>query len=74
MAVILIFEPGLNAIQEQNRAVGRLCFATNAANAAASGDVLFKAVGAPSDENGAADLRYMLDVARSVGEQMKSPA
>lgn len=66
-----IFEPGLSPILQQNRAAGRLRFTTDAAEAVASGDVLFIAVGTPPDEDGTADLRYVLDVARCIGEHMQ---
>ncbi|PRY66344.1 UDPglucose 6-dehydrogenase [Vreelandella songnenensis] len=66
-----IFEPGLSAILQQNRAAGRLRFTTHTAEAVASGDILFIAVGTPPDEDGTADLRYVLNVARSIGEHMQ---
>ncbi|WFE72456.1 UDP-glucose/GDP-mannose dehydrogenase family protein [Halomonas sp. M1] len=65
-----IFEPGLSTILQQNRAAGRLHFTTNTADAVAKGDLLFIAVGTPPDEDGSADLRYVLNVARSIGEHM----
>ncbi|WP_249979301.1 UDP-glucose dehydrogenase family protein [Vreelandella olivaria] len=65
-----IFEPGLSTLLQQNRESGRLHFTTSAAEAVAQGDLLFIAVGTPADEDGSADLRYVLDVARSIGEHM----
>ncbi|CAM5271124.1 UDP-glucose 6-dehydrogenase OS=Rhodanobacter lindaniclasticus OX=75310 GN=B1991_12495 PE=3 SV=1 [Rhodanobacter lindaniclasticus] len=68
--VIPIFEPGLEAIVRRNHAEGRLEFTTDAAAAIAHGELIFIAVGTPPDEDGSADLSYVLAVARSVGQHL----
>ena len=67
-----IFEPGLSTIVAPNVAAGRLRFTTDAAQAVADGELLFIAVGTPPDEDGSADLRYVLEVARTIGQHMDS--
>lgn len=67
---ITIYEPGLEAIVAANRASGRLLFTTDLAQGVNAGDILFVAVGTPPDENGSADLQYVLSVARSIGRAM----
>ncbi|HQX91107.1 MAG TPA: UDP-glucose/GDP-mannose dehydrogenase family protein [Thermomonas sp.] len=71
--VIPIFEPGLTPMVQTNHAAGRLRFTTDAAQGIAHGDVVFIAVGTPSDEDGSADLSYVLAVARSIGQSMQAP-
>jgi UDPglucose 6-dehydrogenase len=68
--VIPIFEPGLDAIVRRNHAEERLEFTTDAAAAIAHGELIFIAVGTPPDEDGSADLSYVLAVARSVGQHL----
>lgn len=68
---IPIFEPGLEAVVQQSVKDGRLQFTTNAKQAVDYAEVIFIAVGTPPDEDGAADLRYVLQVAASVGEHMQ---
>jgi UDPglucose 6-dehydrogenase len=65
-----IYEPGLESIVAANRAAARLLFTTDVAHGVNSGDILFVAVGTPPDENGSADLQYVLSVARSIGRSM----
>jgi UDPglucose 6-dehydrogenase len=65
-----IFEPGLEPLVKRNHATGRLQFSTDAAAGVAHGEVLFIAVGTPPDEDGSADLSYVLAVARSIGEHL----
>ena len=67
---IPIYEPGLEAMVARNREVGRLRFTTDAAAAVAHGSVQFIAVGTPPDEDGSADLQYVLAAARSIGRHM----
>lgn len=67
---IPIFEPGLEPLVKRNFEAGRLQFTTDAAKAVAHGDVIFIAVGTPPDEDGSADLQYVLAVARSIGEHL----
>lgn len=68
---IPIFEPGLDSIVKQSVKEGRLTFTTDAKQAVDYAEVIFIAVGTPPDEDGAADLRYVLQVAKSVGEHMQ---
>jgi UDPglucose 6-dehydrogenase len=65
-----IYEPGLAPMVERNFEAGRLDFTTEAAPAVAHGEVIFIAVGTPPDEDGSADLRYVLEVARSIGAHL----
>ena len=67
-----IFEPGLSTLVAHNVAAGRLSFTTDAAQAVTDGELLFIAVGTPPDEDGSADLRYVLEVARTIGQHMDS--
>jgi UDPglucose 6-dehydrogenase len=67
---IPIFEPGLESIVQRNHADGRLEFTTDAATAVAHGELIFIAVGTPPDEDGSADMQYVLAVARSVGQHL----
>ncbi|HMM57721.1 MAG TPA: UDP-glucose/GDP-mannose dehydrogenase family protein [Rudaea sp.] len=62
-----IYEPGLAELVESNRVAGRLKFTTDAAQGIAHGQMLFIAVGTPPDEDGSADLRHVLAVARTIG-------
>lgn len=65
-----IFEPGLAPMVKRNFETGRLDFTTDAAAGIAHGEVIFIAVGTPPDEDGSADLRYVLEVARSIGQHL----
>jgi UDPglucose 6-dehydrogenase len=65
-----IFEPGLDEMLERNIARGKLNFTTDLAANVNESEVVFSAVGTPPDEDGSADLKYVLDVARTVGEHM----
>lgn len=65
-----IFEPGLEPMIHSNVAAGRLRFTTDIAVGVAHGVFQFIAVGTPADEDGSADLQYVLAVARSIGEHM----
>lgn len=65
-----IYEPGLAELVEKNRQGGRLFFTTSLQTAMTDVDVVFIAVGTPPDEDGSADLHYVLDVAREIGELM----
>jgi len=69
--MIPIFEPGLESLVRTNHAEGRLVFTTSQQEGAAHGDVIFIAVGTPPDEDGSADLRYVLDVARIIGQHVE---
>jgi len=72
--VVPIFEPGLEPMVQANHAAGRLAFSTDAAAAIAGAEVLFIAVGTPPDEDGSADLQYVLAVARTIGRHLSEPA
>ena len=67
---IPIHEPGLAEVVARNRAAGRLQFSTDVAASVAHGDVQFIAVGTPPDEDGSADLQYVLAAARAIGRHM----
>ena len=67
---IPIFEPGLDKMVAKNIEEGRLNFTTDAAEGVAHGLFQFIAVGTPPDEDGSADLQYVLAVAKSIGENM----
>ena len=69
--VIPIYEPGLDALVERNQRQGRIAFTTDVPAAISRADVVFIAVGTPPDEDGSADLRYVLDVAETIGRHMK---
>jgi UDPglucose 6-dehydrogenase len=71
--VIPIYEPGLEEMVLANHASGRLGFTTDAGPAVAHGDVIFIAVGTPPDEDGSADLQYVLAVARTIGKHLDRP-
>ncbi len=66
-----IYEPGLDAYIERNTEAGRLEFTTDVARGVAHGLFQFVAVGTPPDEDGSADLKHVLAVARSIGEHME---
>jgi UDPglucose 6-dehydrogenase len=66
-----IYEPGLDVIVASNRANGRLQFTTDIAKSVAHGDIQFIAVGTPPDEDGSADLQYVLAAAKSIGKTMQ---
>ena len=67
---IPIYEPGLEAIVRRNHAEGRLDFTTGADAAVAHGELIFIAVGTPPDEDGSADLKYVQEVARTIGQHL----
>ncbi|MGB3724205.1 MAG: UDP-glucose/GDP-mannose dehydrogenase family protein [Glaciecola sp.] len=70
--IIPIFEPGLTPLVTSNFEAGRVKFTTDAAAGIAHGEVVFIAVGTPPDEDGSADLKYVLAVATSIAEHMQS--
>ena len=70
--IIPIYEPGLTPIVEDNYKAGRLEFTTNAKVGIKHGDIQFIAVGTPPDEDGSADLKYVLAVAETIATHMTS--
>ncbi len=68
---IPIFEPGLDEVVLRNSREGRLQFTTDLSSVIDDVEVVFSAVGTPPDEDGSADLQYVLDVARTFGRQIK---
>lgn len=70
--VIPIYEPGLAPLVEQNFRDGRLRFTTDSAEGINHGEMQFIAVGTPPDEDGSADLQYVLEVAESIASHMTS--
>ncbi len=67
-----IYEPGLDEMIERNVKKGRLQFSTDLSQCLSDTEVVFSAVGTPPDEDGSADLQYVLDVARTVGKNIKN--
>ena len=65
--IIPIYEPGLEELVRRNMAAGRLHFTTDVREVLDDVEVVFSAVGTPPDEDGSADLKYVLEVARTVG-------
>ena len=68
----IIYEPGLDELIARNRKAGRLHFTSSLQNCLNSVSVVFCAVGTPPDEDGSADLRYVLEVAKEVGQNMNN--
>lgn len=68
--IIPIYEPGLETLVIENQQAGRIRFTTNIQEAVSHGTFQFIAVGTPPDEDGAADLQYVLAVAKSIAENM----
>jgi len=69
---IPIYEPGLAEMVKRNCAAGRLDFTTDLAASVHFGEIQFIAVGTPADEDGSADLQYVLGAARTIGRNMAS--
>ncbi|WP_418943334.1 UDP-glucose dehydrogenase family protein [Phocaeicola plebeius] len=67
---IPIYEPGLDEMVLRNHKEGRLNFTTDLSTCLDKVDIVFSAVGTPSDEDGSADLKYVLEVAHTVGKNM----
>ena len=68
--IIPIYEPGLENMITKNMDKGRLQFTTNVSEAVKGSDVIFISVGTPPDEDGSADLKYVVQVARDCGKHM----
>lgn len=72
--VIPIYEPGLESLVLSNHAAKRIEFTTDAPDAIEQADIIIIAVGTPPDEDGSADLRHVLTVARTIGAHLNRPA
>ena len=68
--IMPIYEPGLEDMVLRNKAAGRLHFSTDLTSCLNEVEVLFSAVGTPPDEDGSADLKYVLDVAKTIGRHI----
>ncbi|NPD45837.1 UDP-glucose/GDP-mannose dehydrogenase family protein [Lentimicrobium sp. S6] len=68
--IIPIYEPGLEDLVHRNVKKGRLHFSTKLSESLDGAEVVFGAVGTPPDEDGSADLKYVLEVAKEVGRHM----
>ncbi len=69
--IIPIYEPGLETLVHKNVKSGRLHFTNSLENVLNDVDIVFSAVGTPPDEDGSADLKYVLEVARTIGRNLK---
>ena len=69
--IIPIYEPGLESMVARNVKAGRLRFSTSLEECLDDVSIVFSAVGTPPDEDGSADLSYVLEVARTIGRNMK---
>ncbi len=67
---IPIYEPGLDQLVMKNVKAGRLKFSTDLASILNDQEIVFSAVGTPPDEDGSADLKYVLQVAKTIGENL----
>src|SRR3546814_1295698 len=70
---IPLFEPGLQDMVRANSAAGRLRFSGDAQSAIDHAEIIFIAVGTPSDEDGSADMRHVLAVAATIGTHLAKP-
>ena len=70
---IPIYEPGLEELVRRNQAEGRLRFSADVGGSVAAARVIFIAVGTPPGEDGSADLRHVLAVAKTIGRHMNEP-
>ena len=68
--IIPIYEPGLEDIVQKNIKAGRLHFETDLTNVLDEVEIIFSAVGTPPDEDGSADLKYVIEVARTIGRNL----
>ena len=72
MGIIPIYEPGLDDLVDKNTKEERLFFTTDVKTAVSSADVIFIAVGTPPQDDGSADMQYVLNAAASIAEYMNS--
>ena len=68
--IVPIYEPGLETLIHKNTKSGRLNFITRLEDIINDVDIVFSAVGTPPDEDGSADLKYVLEVARTIGKHI----
>lgn len=68
--IIPIYEPGLDDMVVRNYQAGRLQFSTKLSEVINDVDIVFSAVGTPSDEDGSADLQYVIEVAKTIGQHL----
>ena len=68
--IVPIYEPGLETLVHKNARSGRLHFTTRLEDVLDEVDIVFTAVGTPPDEDGSADLKYVLAVARTIGQHL----
>ena len=69
---IPIYEPGLVELVQKNVKAGRLKFTTDLASIVNNQEIIFTAVGTPPDEDGSADLTYVLQVAKTIGQSLNN--
>lgn len=69
--VVPFFEPGLSEVVTKNAAAGRLELTTDPRTAVEDADLVFIAVGTPPDDDGSADLKYVLRVAETIGTYLQ---
>jgi len=70
--IIPIYEPGLEELVKRNFKAGRLDFTTDLVSCLDKVEVVFSAVGTPPDEDGSADMRFVWEVARTIGQNMRN--
>ncbi len=68
--ILPIYEPGLDTLISSNRAAGRLHFVTSLQEATQEPQIIFIAVGTPSNQEGSADLQYVLEAAKNIGSYL----
>jgi len=68
-----IYEPGLKEMIATNSAAGRIAFTTELKDAVENSEIIFIAVGTPSDEDGSADLSHVIDVSKSIAQYINGP-
>jgi len=71
LGIMPIYEPGLSILVKENFAKGSLVFSVDIKDALSDSEIVFIAVGTPMGDDGSADLQYVLQVAHSIGENMK---
>ena len=69
--IIPIYEPGLSQLVEHSTANGNLSFSVDAGEGVRHGEIQYIAVGTPPDEDGSADLKYVLTVAKTIATHMQ---